>query len=245
MNKEIPARITYAQKRLIIMIQKRELRSWCLEHNLEHASLYRIALGEKVATYKIVSSLVHLIPPAEWIYYIDEKIPYELKTVPIWDSSKNCSFILKHKTDWQEVSKKYDLPLESCRNLFVNHRAKPSLLQIRKFALDTDPIEFFTEGDFVEDTYIPERGDIVSISGKKVLVLSKQEYNIENKAIMCIYIEECCKNGMKIENSEISGEINLLSLTTITYSRIMPKFIVKLDDKLVQNVLDKVVSHFK
>lgn len=50
---------------------------------------------------------------------------------------------------------------------------------------------------------------------------------------------------MKIENSEISGEINLLSLTTITYSRIMPKFIVKLDDKLVQNVLDKVVSHFK
>lgn len=43
------------------------------------------------------------------------------------------------KTDWQEVSKKYDVPLESCRNLFVNHRAKPSLLQIRKFALDTDP----------------------------------------------------------------------------------------------------------
>ena len=245
MNKEIPARITYAQKRLIIMIQKRELRSWCLEHNLEHASLYRIALGEKVATYKIVSSLVHLIPPAEWIYYIDEKISYELKTVPIWDSSKNCSFILKHKTDWQEVSKKYDVPLESCRNLFVNHRAKPSLLQIRKFALDTDPIEFFTEGDFVEDTYIPERGDVVSISGKKVLVLSKQEYNIENKAIMCIYIEESCKNGTKFENSEISGEINLLSLTTITYSRIMPKFIVKLDDKLVQNVLDKVVSHFK
>lgn len=245
MNKEIPERITYAQKRLIIMIQKRELRSWCLEHNLEHASLYRIALGEKVATYKIVSSLVHLIPPAEWIYYIDEKIPYELKTVPIWDSSKNCSFILKHKTDWQEVSKKYDVPLESCRNLFVNHRAKPSLLQIRKFALDTDPIEFFTEGDFVEDTYIPERGDVVSISGKIVLVLSKQEYNIENKAIMCTYIEESCKNGMKIENSEISGEINLLSLTTITYSRIMPKFIVKLDDKLVQNVLDKVVSHFK
>jgi hypothetical protein len=245
MNKEIPARITYAQKRLIIMIQKRELRSWCLEHNLEHASLYRIALGEKVATYKIVSSLVHLIPPAEWIYYIDEKIPYELKTVPIWDSSKNCSFILKHKTDWQEVSKKYDVPLESCRNLFVNHRAKPSLLQIRKFALDTDPIEFFTEGDFVEDTYIPERGDVVSISGKNVLVLSKQEYNIENKAIMCICIEESCKNGMKFENSEISGEINLLSLTTITYSRIMPKFIVKLDDKLVQNVLDKVVSYFK
>lgn len=245
MNKEIPARITYAQKRLIIMIQKRELRSWCLEHNLEHASLYRIALGEKVATYKIVSSLVHLIPPAEWIYYIDEKIPYELKTVPIWDSSKNCSFILKHKTDWQEVSKKYDVPLESCRNLFVNHRAKPSLLQIRKFALDTDPIEFFTEGDFVEDTYIPERGDVVSIYGKKVLVLSKQEYNIKNKAIMCTYIEESCKNGMKIENSEISGEINLLSLTTITYSRIMPKFIVKLDDKLVQNVLDKVVSYFK
>ena len=245
MNKEIPVRITYAQKRLIIMIQKRELRSWCLEHNLEHASLYRIALGEKVATYKIVSSLVHLIPPAEWIYYIDEKIPYELKTVPIWDSSKNCSFILKHKTDWQEVSKKYDVPLESCRNLFVNHRAKPSLLQIRKFALDTDPIEFFTEGDYVEEVYVPERGDVVSISGKKVLVLSKQEYNIENKAIMCIYIEESCKNGMKIENSEISGEINLLSLTTITYSRIVPKFIVKLNDKLVQNVLDKVVSYFK
>lgn len=243
MNKEIPARITYAQKRLIIMIQKRELRSWCLEHNLEHASLYRIALGEKIATYKIVSSLVHLIPPAEWIYYIDEKIPYELKTVPIWDSSKNCSFILKHKTDWQEVSKKYDVPLESCRNLFVNHRAKPSLLQIRKFALDTDPIEFFTEGDFVEDTYIPERGDVVSISGKKVLVLSKQEYNIENKAIMCMHIEESCKNGMKFENSEISGEINLLSLTTITYSRIMPKFIVKLDDEQVKNVLSKVISY--
>ena len=62
---------------------------------------------------------------------------------------------------------------------------------------------------------------------------------------MCIYIEESCKNGMKIENSEIRGEINLLSLTTITYSRIVPKFIVKLDDKQVQNVLDKVVSCFR
>lgn len=245
MNKEVPARITYAQKRLILMIQQRQLRSWCMEHDLEHASLYRIALGEKVATYKIVSSLVHLIPPAEWIYYIDEKIPYEVKTVPIWDSSKDCSFIQKHKLDWQEVSEKYDVALESCRNLFVNHRAKPSLLQIRKFAIDTDPIEFFTEGDSVEDTYVPERGDVVSISGKTVLVLSNKEDNINNNAIICIYIEESCKNKVEINHTELIEKLDLFGINTIRYSRVIPKFILKLDNEQLKNVLKKVVSYFR
>ena len=240
MNKEVPERITYAQRRLIMMIQKRELRAWCLEHNLEHASLYRIALGEKVATYKIVSSLVHLIPPAEWIYYIDEEIPYEVKTVPIWDSSKHCAFIKKHKQDWQELSEKYDVPLESCRNLFVNYRAKPSLLYIRKFALDVDPIEFFTEGEAEDFSYIPEQGDVISISGKKMLVVSNRKFNEENNSVIGLYIEESCKNGIEVEFSEGKGLINLLSLTTVGFSRNKPKFVEKLNDEQLKIVVEKM-----
>ena len=75
MGKERPERITYAQKKLLDLIDRRELRSWCTEHNLPHTTVYRLALGESIATYAMICSMVHLIPPAEWIYYTDEKIP--------------------------------------------------------------------------------------------------------------------------------------------------------------------------
>ena len=90
MGKERPERITYAQKKLLDLIDRRELRSWCAEHNLPHTTVYRLALGESIATYAMICSMVHLIPPAEWIYYTDEKIPYEVKTVPAWDPEKPC-----------------------------------------------------------------------------------------------------------------------------------------------------------
>ena len=63
MGKERPERITYAQKKLLDLIDRRELRSWCAEHNLPHTTVYRLALGESIATYAMICSMVHLIPP--------------------------------------------------------------------------------------------------------------------------------------------------------------------------------------
>ena len=175
---------------------------------------------------------------------IKEKIPYETKTVPIWDSSKRCAFIKKHKQDWQEISEMYDVPLESCRNLFVNYRAKPSLLYIRKFALDVDPIEFFIEGDTEDTSYIPEQGDVISFSGKKMLVVSNYTFNEENNSVIALYIEESCKNGIEIKLSDGRRELSLLSLATVGFSRNKPKFVEKLNKEQLKIVVEKMKNCF-
>ena len=234
MGKERPERITYAQKKLLDLIDRRELRSWCAEHNLPHTTVYRLALGESIATYAMICSMVHLIPPAEWIYYTDEKIPYEVKTVPAWDPEKPSAFIQNHRMDYKLVAEKYDLNLETAKNLFVN------------FCDEVDPIEFFTDFNIKTTTrYFPDRGDIVTLSGKNMLVLSKKKDNIENSAIIAINIEESCKSGIPLSGTKTKGFVNLLGLNTQSYSRIEPEFVEKVDEALLAEVIKAVRKVFR
>ena len=246
MGKERPERITYAQKKLLDLIDRRELRSWCAEHNLPHTTVYRLALGESIATYAMICSMVHLIPPAEWIYYTDEKIPYEIKTVPAWDPEKPSAFIQNHRMDYKLVAEKYDLNLETAKNLFVNFRTRPSVLLMRKFCDEADPIEFFTDFNIKTTTrYFPDRGDIVTLSGKTMLVLSRKKDNIENSAITAINIEESCKSGISLSGTKTKGFVNLLGLNTQSYSRIEPEFVEKVDEALLAEVIKAVRKVFR
>ena len=45
-------RISYAQQKLLVLVEARQLRSWCLESNLPHASLYKLAVGQSVPIFK-------------------------------------------------------------------------------------------------------------------------------------------------------------------------------------------------
>ena len=38
-------RVTYAQKKLLNLLQERKLKSWCEEKNVPHATLYKLANG--------------------------------------------------------------------------------------------------------------------------------------------------------------------------------------------------------
>ena len=70
------------------------------------------------------------------------------KTLPEWNPDDVPSFVRRHKHDYLEVGEKYGTTEAFARNLFVNHRARPSINLIRACALDgINPVEFFTEGD--------------------------------------------------------------------------------------------------
>lgn len=87
-------RITYAQQKLLVLLEARQLRSWCLESNIPHASLYKLAVGQSVPTFKAISYLVPYFVPAEWLFFMDEEIPYPIRTLPEWNSDDTSVFIL-------------------------------------------------------------------------------------------------------------------------------------------------------
>ena len=62
---------------------------------------------------------------------------------------------------------------------------RPSINLIRACALDGfNPVEFFTEGDVSDDgKFYPNRGDIVQLSGKTILVLTKEKHNRETHSL--------------------------------------------------------------
>lgn len=78
-------RVTYAQKKLLDLLQERKLKSWCEERNVPYATLYKLATGNMVPSFIVMSSLVPYFAPAEWVYFTDEEIPYEVKTLETWN----------------------------------------------------------------------------------------------------------------------------------------------------------------
>lgn len=87
-------RITYAQQKLLALVEARQLRSWCLESNIPHASLYKLAVGQSVPTFKAISYLVPYFAPAEWLFFMDEEIPYPIRTLLEWNPDDTSVFIL-------------------------------------------------------------------------------------------------------------------------------------------------------
>ena len=100
-------RITYAQQKLLALVEARQLRSWCLESILPHASLYKLAVGQSVPTFKAISYLVPYFAPAEWLFFRDEEIPYSIRTLPEWNLDDTSVFIQPHKKDWKQTAQKY------------------------------------------------------------------------------------------------------------------------------------------
>ena len=87
-------RITYAQQKLLALVEARQLRSWCLESNIPHASLYKLAVGQSVPTFKAISYLVPYFALDEWLFFTDEEIPYPIRTLPEWNPDDTFVFIL-------------------------------------------------------------------------------------------------------------------------------------------------------
>ena len=173
------------------------------------------------------------IPCVEWFFFEDEEIPFPKKTLPEWQPDDVPSFVRRHKHDYLEVGEKYGTTEAFAINLFVNHRARPSINLIRACALDgINPVEFFTEGDASDDgKFYPDRGDIVQLSGKTILVLTKEKHNRATHSLTGV----CLENGLP----------DITSLSSIKYVRIMPELVKKADSELLDNVLKQVRTLFR
>jgi len=226
-------KMTYAQKFLYDLLNERTLKIWCDEKEVPYLVCYKIACGKSVPTYSAICQLLPYIPVTDWFYYENEDIPFKRRTLKEWDSNAISSFVRRHKHDYLDVGKKYGTTETYARNLFVNDRAKPTVNLIRAAALDgIDPAEFFTTGDSTDDgKFYPDRGDIVSLSGKTILVLTKEKQNRLTHSLTGICL--------------VDGKPDLLTLATITYTRIIPELLEKADSDLLENVLKDVKVLFR
>lgn len=86
-------RITYALQKLLALMEARQLHSWCLERNLPHASLYTLAIGQSIPTFKETSYRVPYFAPAEWLFFTKEESPYPIHTLPEWNHDGTSVFI--------------------------------------------------------------------------------------------------------------------------------------------------------
>ncbi len=232
-------RITYARKALLDLLEKRELRSWCLERNLPHSSIYKVAVGTDIPSFILVSSMIPYFSPAEWVYFTDEEIPYEHKTLPAFDPKSFSVFIKKHKIDYMDVAAEIGLTEANAKNIFLHRRANLSLFHIRKLVKNVNPEEFFTPADeSVDGMFYPDRGDIVTLSEKSILVLSKASDNKKHKFFFGAVIDSDSESAIEIKTEKVHGFVSIRGMSSITYSRRNPVLIDKVDEGTVWKVID-------
>ena len=67
--------VSYAQDFLLKLVEKRELRAFCMENGVPHTDVYRMATGERQPGYYIILALRYLIPPIWWFVPLNEPKP--------------------------------------------------------------------------------------------------------------------------------------------------------------------------
>lgn len=244
MLKQKPERMTYAQEKLIKMIEERKLRRWCLENGIMHSAAYRLALGEQAPTYKIMAATCHLISPIEWLYFTDEKLPYEPVLLPQWKCEAPSKYIKEHRYDYQTIAKKYNLERISAYNLFVAYRANPTPIFIKAVCEETNPIDFFTDGETEIKSlkeFVPERGDIVSVDGKIIFVITKQKENEKHKTYTgCLILSEA-ENSIELKKTITKGFVCPYNIISFPIILTTPRTLIeKAEEGTVKKVMEKV-----
>lgn len=204
MLKELPERVTYAQRKLINLVETRKLREFCIKWNVTHTTIYKLAVTDRLPTYKIMSSLVNVISPIEWLFYEDERLPYEPELLPGWSTDKVCYYVKKHENEYSLISKKYGLDISSSYRLLVTKSMYPPIKFMRNVCADTNPIEFFVEdidGKESKEKFILKRGDVAINGTDYVLVLTDEKFFKKHKA----YI------GCEVSDSETAFSIKINS----------------------------------
>lgn len=245
MLKQKPDRLTYAQARLIPLIEERKLRRWCMDNGLTHVAVYRLALGEQLPTYRIIASMCHLIAPIEWLYYTDEKLPFEPELLPQWTCENPSRYVMQHRYDYKTVAHKYSLDTMNAYNIFVSHRSNPTPALIRKICEDgTNPVEFFTAGDGETKPlkeFVPERGDIVSVEGKIILTVSRAESSERHKSFSGCMILAKSEDGVKMEGCVTRGTVRTDMLWSFPLIPTCPRTLIeKMTPEFTERVMEEV-----
>ena len=248
MLKAKPERMTYAQKRLITLIEERKLRRWCLDNGITHSGAYRLAIGEQPPTYRIIASMCHLIAPIEWLFFIDESLPYEPELLPLWSCKEPCKYVKEHRYDYKTIASQHNLELLNAYNIFVAYRANPTPAFIRELCSEVNPSDFFTgiDGDIKSlKEFVPDRGDIVSVEGKIILVISKADVNEANKIFTGCVILAQANDGIKLENALSKGFVSPSDIQSFAISSLVSRTLIeKADAIFTEKVLAEVRKNF-
>ena len=244
MLKAKPERMTYAQEKLIALIEERKLRRWCMDNGLTHSAIYRLALGEQVPTYRIIASMCHLIAPIDWLFFTDEKLPYEAQLLPQWKCESPSKFVKSHRYDYKTIAEKYDLDMANAYNIFVAYRANPTPSFIRAACTETNPTDFFCDGEGKIKSlkeFVPDRGDIVSVEGKIVLVITKTEANEKNKIFTGCTILSESESGIKLESTVTKGFVSPHDLQSFSITHLVPRTLIeKTTTEFAEKVIEEV-----
>lgn len=229
MSLPIPERITYAQKKLLDLIKKRQLKQWCIENNLPHSTVHRIAIGESSPTYIQISSMCHLIAPIEWLFYTDEELPYKPETVPQWTRAVPCKYVTEHQSDFKDIAEKYGMSLTTAYATFSTKILNPTPIFIRAACAEVNPIEFFTASENLspELNFIPEQGDIIQVEEKLLFVISKKEANEKSGFYTCCLIIPENKMGIKLENTNTTGFICPYNVCSFKIAPSLPRTLLE------------------
>lgn len=227
-------RITYAQKKFLDMIELHQFKNWCLENNLNYELLYKIAVGNRIPTYKLMCQTCDIIPPVEWLYFTDETIPYKKFTVPKWNVETESFFIMKYKEDYKEICLKYGMEQMDGYNLFCSGRLRPSFVIIRKFIQDFDPILFFIDDKQKKDIMeYPEKGNIIVLKNKKYFTVSGKQFNKEKeKVIVCPFENDEVQTDTLITIDLTIDCIIILNNTSSYYLKFKENLINKIKDEI-------------
>lgn len=231
-------KITYAQQKLQELIKKRGLRKWCQSTGLNHSHLFNVANGTQAVTFKLIAAAAPFIGPIDWLYYIDEKKPYEATCIPAFACTKPSFFIEKNKGNYKSFAKLFNISEITSYNIFIRLKQLPPPQLIRKMSeyTQTNPNLFFTPYDIDESHSIHE-GDIVSFCSKKFLVLKV----IEDSAICCAVSDQQSNISIQIfDETYFLWPQTLSTLETKTLG-----FIQKIDDLIYKEVVNTIVSYFK
>ena len=108
-----------------------------------------------------------------------------------------------------------------------------------------NPEEFFVPADeSVDGFFYPERGDIVSLSGKNILVLSKNKDNSQNACFIGAVLESESDGAVHVKGDTVEGYVSVRNMSSFTYSRRNPVLVDKVDDETVSSVLKMVRKLF-
>jgi hypothetical protein len=218
-------KITYAQEKLLRLIEERQLKKWCFQHNYDHTLMHKIAKGERIPTYRLMCETCDVISPAEWIYFTEEEIPYTVQTVPKWDVNQVCYFLKEHKADYMQIAKQFGLEKNDAYSLFVSYRLRPNLKLLRLFVKQINPIYFFCDKAELYDKIVyPDSGEVVLFNEKKYFIITSKENNKKTKTAVVCTMDE-------------NDKVNIHDIKTISLSLIPGTVEIKINkNKILKDV---------
>ena len=241
-------RLTYARAYLMDLVKARKLKKWCVENGLNHGSMYCIAVGKHKPSYRLMCSVAHLIAPIKWLFFTDEKLPYEAQTVAPFDAKEKSKYVTEHRFDYKVIAHRYELSETYAYNVFFSYRAKPTISFMRKACKDVNPIEFFIKSDIkIKNVrYLPDRKDIVGAEGKLLLVISDKAFTEKRKLFFACTIMPKGKEGIPLVQNYVQGRVVPYTLAPYRYGQPspLPNFIEQTTDETFSKVMSEIKKLF-